>query len=71
MTRCRINLFPLLGLLSLAFFVAYTTVSGYAKEDVKARVNKELAEKGEKLFAEKGCAACHTIGKGKLVGPDL
>jgi mono/diheme cytochrome c family protein len=26
---------------------------------------------GEKLFKEKGCAACHTIGGGKLVGPDL
>ncbi len=26
---------------------------------------------GEKLFKEKGCTACHTIGKGKLVGPDL
>jgi len=29
-----------------------------------------LAEKGEALFQQK-CAACHTIGKGKLVGPDL
>lgn len=28
------------------------------------------AEKGEALFQQK-CAACHTIGKGKLVGPDL
>jgi cytochrome c551/c552 len=25
---------------------------------------------GEKIFATK-CAACHTIGKGRLVGPDL
>jgi len=25
---------------------------------------------GEKLFKE-NCAACHTIGKGKLIGPDL
>ncbi|MGE5302698.1 MAG: c-type cytochrome [Alphaproteobacteria bacterium] len=28
------------------------------------------AETGEALFQQK-CAACHTIGKGKLVGPDL
>jgi cytochrome c2 len=28
------------------------------------------AEKGEALFQQK-CAACHTIGKGRLVGPDL
>ena len=31
----------------------------------------ELHEKGEALFQSKGCVACHTIGKGKLVGPDL
>jgi mono/diheme cytochrome c family protein len=28
------------------------------------------AETGEKIF-QSVCAACHTIGKGKLVGPDL
>lgn len=27
--------------------------------------------KGEALFASKGCTACHKIGGGKLVGPDL
>jgi cytochrome c2 len=29
-----------------------------------------LAEKGEAVFQQK-CVACHTIGKGRLVGPDL
>ena len=28
------------------------------------------AREGQRLFVEK-CTACHTIGKGKLVGPDL
>ena len=28
------------------------------------------AREGEKTFVEK-CTACHTIGKGRLVGPDL
>jgi mono/diheme cytochrome c family protein len=27
--------------------------------------------KGQELFAAKGCPACHKIGGGKLVGPDL
>jgi mono/diheme cytochrome c family protein len=27
--------------------------------------------KGQDVFAEKGCTACHKIGGGKLVGPDL
>lgn len=30
----------------------------------------QSAQEGEKLFQEK-CAACHTIGQGTLVGPDL
>lgn len=33
--------------------------------------DERLASKGEKLFMQKGCNACHTIGKGKFVGPDL
>ena len=27
--------------------------------------------KGEEVFAMKGCTACHKVGGGKLVGPDL
>lgn len=33
--------------------------------------SKELTEKGEKLFLNKACAGCHTVGKGDLSGPDL
>lgn len=29
------------------------------------------AEDGEALFTERGCTACHTVGGGDLVGPDL
>ena len=30
----------------------------------------KAAESGQEIFLD-NCAACHTIGKGKLVGPDL
>lgn len=31
----------------------------------------EVVEKGQKVFQEKGCVTCHSIGKGKITGPDL
>lgn len=34
-------------------------------------IDEALAERGEDLFARKGCVGCHTIGKGRLTGPDL
>ena len=27
--------------------------------------------RGKELFEEKGCVRCHTIGRGRFVGPDL
>jgi nitrite reductase (NO-forming) len=47
-------------------FVAsvFLTVSAYSQESAEAK-------KGEELFQSKGCVACHTIGDGKLSGPDL
>ncbi len=34
-------------------------------------VDRALAEQGGKVFQSKGCIGCHTIGTGKLTGPDL
>ncbi|UCF19947.1 MAG: cytochrome c [Gemmatimonadota bacterium] len=34
-------------------------------------VDEELAERGGELFRAKGCVGCHTIGGGRLTGPDL
>lgn len=36
-----------------------------------SRGDQAEVEKGEKIFKERGCAACHSIGKGKIAGPDL
>jgi len=51
--------------LSILFVVStLMTVSAYSQESAEAK-------KGEELFQSKGCVACHTIGEGKLSGPDL
>ncbi len=34
-------------------------------------VDAAMAELGGTLFKSKGCNACHTMGGGRLVGPDL
>jgi cytochrome c2 len=49
-------------------FVAPALSSG---EEDKAAPNMESVEEGKELFKTKGCVACHTIGGGKLSGPDL
>lgn len=47
--------------------------TGTADDDLSGDepVDAELAARGEALFQSKGCVACHTVGGGKLVGPDL
>jgi mono/diheme cytochrome c family protein len=34
-------------------------------------IDAELAARGEEIFQGRGCNACHSIGGGRLVGPDL
>jgi cytochrome c2 len=34
-------------------------------------VDASLASEGETAFQQKGCVGCHTVGGGKLTGPDL
>ncbi|HVY55855.1 MAG TPA: c-type cytochrome, partial [Thermodesulfobacteriota bacterium] len=53
---------PLTALIVVFFIFAFTTIS---------RGDQAGVEKGENLFKNKGCVACHSIGKGKITGPDL
>jgi protein SCO1/2 len=34
-------------------------------------VDANLAKKGKNIFVNRGCSTCHSIGKGRLAGPDL
>jgi mono/diheme cytochrome c family protein len=34
-------------------------------------IDAQLAQHGESVFRAKGCNGCHTIGRGRLTGPDL
>lgn len=39
--------------------------------DITVSTKPEDIAKGEEVFKAKGCNACHKVGGGKLVGPDL
>lgn len=56
-----------------AFLIALSLISPSSTmgDEKQSKEDDELHEKGEALFKSKGCIACHTIGKGKLTGPDL
>jgi cytochrome c2 len=57
------RLLPIVALATIvAIWAALPAVANAAGTD---------AEAGKQLFQEKTCAACHTVGKGALVGPDL
>ncbi|MGH7461161.1 MAG: c-type cytochrome [Longimicrobiales bacterium] len=57
-------LFFVLGALVFAEAVQAQAKASFTVDAAKAAA-------GEKLFTAQMCAACHSIGKGKLVGPDL
>jgi mono/diheme cytochrome c family protein len=42
-----------------------------AQQGGGASADPALAKRGSKLFVERGCLGCHSIGKGKRAGPDL
>jgi cytochrome c2 len=54
-------------LIALSFLFPSLTLG----DEEQSNKEDEPYETGKALFQTKGCVACHTIGKGKLVGPDL
>jgi len=57
---------------SVASTSAKPTTSQYddGPRAAESPVDHELVERGEQLFKDKGCSACHAFGQ-KLSGPDL
>lgn len=58
--------FVILGVL---FFLGALYLT-FLHHPVEAAIPKQSVQEGQALFQQK-CAACHTVGGGKLVGPDL
>ena len=51
--------------IALLILLSVLSVGVFAEED------GDIEAKGDAVFKEMGCVACHTIGKGKITGPDL
>jgi cytochrome c2 len=62
---------PLASWRGLCIVALATMASIWAALPVVANAAGADAKAGQQLFQQKGCTACHTIGKGALVGPDL
>lgn len=66
---------PVLGVQnSLLFWSMWLVLPGLmilALAAFPSRAGAQDISEGEQLFTSKGCTACHTIGGGDLVGPDL
>jgi cytochrome c551/c552 len=54
---------------TIAFLLLSSTV--FLGVDILAQVDAEKADLGKDLFIQNRCVNCHTIGRGRFVGPDL
>ncbi len=54
---------------TIAFLLLSSTV--FFGVDIFAQVGAEKSDLGKDLFIQNRCVNCHTIGRGKFVGPDL
>jgi mono/diheme cytochrome c family protein len=48
-----------------------TPVSEEVMATPTGEINDEMARRGESLYQTVGCNGCHTVGGGRLTGPDL
>jgi cytochrome c2 len=62
----RISKFVQFGLVIGAMTICSSVASAQS-----VAVDANQAKRGKTLWQNRGCAACHTIGKGRVAGPDL
>jgi mono/diheme cytochrome c family protein len=71
MTQTLLTSAAALCLAASTAFAAEPAKTEIAVPKLKISSAKADIAKGQEMFASKGCVACHKVGGGKLVGPDL
>lgn len=57
--------------LALVGLVVAALVGISTAAQAQMAVNADLAKRGKTVFNNKGCGGCHSVGKGRMAGPDL
>jgi protein SCO1/2 len=60
-----------LGALAVLAFAKAPAAAQEMKASGSYGSDEAAAKKGRSLWQARGCFGCHTVGKGKLAGPDL
>ena len=61
----------LVGAIGVVFIAEPASAQEVKASDGQFVADAALAKTGKSKFSSKGCNACHSIGKGKMAGPDL
>jgi nitrite reductase (NO-forming) len=63
------NRVTIVGVIAVA--ALFPAARAAAQEGAGITVDEAQVKKGKALWGSKACNGCHTIGKGKMAGPDL
>jgi cytochrome c2 len=69
--KVRSHVLALAGAVALLAFAQAPVRAQEVKSSGSFGSDEAAVKKGKGLFQARGCFGCHTVGKGKLAGPDL
>lgn len=69
--RRAVHLTIAAGFVALAFVAPRAAEAQSAETPAVFTLDEGLAKKGKSLWTARACSGCHTIGKGRMAGPDL